>query len=388
MSAEAERLRRWRLVLGGGQADGIGCTLGGDDVAMDEVLSQLYDRSELSGLGLQGQGRRGGSEASQPGASRWLGDIRTYFPTSVVHVMQQDALERIGYHKLLAEPEILEMFTPDVHLVATLLTLKKVIPEKTRSTARLVVQPVVDDLLRRLHNPLRQAVSGALNRSTRNRRPRYREIDWQRTIRANLRHYQPDYRTIIPETLIGYGRRRSSLNDVILCIDQSGSMATSVVYAGIFGAVLASLPAVSTRLVLFDTSVVDMTAQLDDPVELLFGAQLGGGTDIAQALGYCQGLVRRPQQTVMVLITDLYEGGNVEQMFARAAALMQSGVQLITLLALHDEGAPSFDREHAARLAALGSPAFACTPDQFPDLMAAALTGTVAEWRAKNLSGR
>lgn len=380
-------MRRWRLVLGGGPADGIGCTLSGDDAGMDAVLGQLYDQGELSGLkGRGGKDRRGGTEASRPGASRWLGDIRTYFPTPVVHIMQQDALERIGYHKLLAEPEILEMFTPDVHLVATLLTLKNVIPEQTRSTARLVVQQVVDELLRKLHNPMRQAVTGALNRATRNRRPRLREIDWQRTIRANLRHYQPEYRTIIPETLVGYGRRRSSLYDVILCIDQSGSMATSVVYAGIFGAVLASLPAVSTQLVLFDTSVVDMTAQLADPVELLFGAQLGGGTDIAQALGYCRRLVRRPQNTIVVLITDLYEGGDVEQLFARASALMTNGVQLITLLALHDGGAPSFDREHAARLAALGSPAFACTPDQFPDLMAAALTGRVAEWQAANLA--
>ncbi|MDT8305480.1 MAG: VWA domain-containing protein, partial [Anaerolineae bacterium] len=310
-------MRRWRLVLGGGPADGIGISLGGDDAGMDAVLSQLYDQGELSGVkGTSGKDRRGGTEASRPGASRWLGDIRTYFPTPVVHVMQQDALKRIGYEKLLAEPEILEMFTPDVHLVATLLTLKKVIPETTRNTARLVVQQVVDELRRKLHNPMRQAVTGALNRATRNRRPRYREIDWQRTIRANLRHYQPDYRTIIPETLVGYGRRGTSLYDVILCIDQSGSMATSVVYAGIFGAVLASLPAISTQLVLFDTSVVDMTAQLGDPVELLFGAQLGGGTDIAQALGYCQRLVRRPQKTVLVLVTDLYEGGDVEQFFA------------------------------------------------------------------------
>jgi Mg-chelatase subunit ChlD len=380
-----ERMRRWRLVLGGGPADGIGIGLSGDDAGMDAVLSQLYDEGDLKGTG--GKEKRGGTEASRPGASRWLGDIRTYFPTPVVHVMQQDALQRIGYHKLLAEPEILEMFTPDVHLVATLLTLKNVIPETTRSTARLVVQRVVDELQRKLHNPMRQAVTGALNRAVRNRHPRYREIDWQRTIRANLRHYQAEYRTIIPERLIGYGRRRSSLYDVILCIDQSGSMATSVVYAGIFGAVLASLPAVSTQFVLFDTSVVDMTAQLDDPVELLFGAQLGGGTDIAQALGYCQSLVRRPQKTMLVLITDLYEGGDVEQFFARASSLMQSGVQLVTLLALHDQGAPSFHREHAARLAALGSPAFACTPDQFPDLMAAALTGRVAEWRAANLAG-
>src|SRR5205823_7899672 len=164
-------------------------------------------------------------------------------------------------------------------------------------------------------------------------RPRHAEIDWGRTLRANLRHYQPEYRTIIPETLIGFGRRRSSLRDVILCVDQSGSMATSVVYAGVFGAVLASLRAIRTRMVVFDTSVVDLTEQLQDPVDLLFGTQLGGGTDIHRALDYCQGLVTRPQETILVLISDLYEGGNREEMLKRAAALTASGVQMIALLA-------------------------------------------------------
>src|SRR5262249_33762156 len=159
-----------------------------------------------------------------------------------------------------------------------------------------------------------QAVLGSLNRATRNRRPRHSEIDWHRTIRANLRHYQADYKTIIPETRIGYGRKRSSLRDIILCVDQSGSMATSVVYAGVFSAVLASLPAVSTKLVVFDTAVVDLSERLADPVDVLFGTQLGGGTDINQALAYCQSLVRQPQETILILISDLCEGGDAKEM--------------------------------------------------------------------------
>ena len=233
--------------------------------------------------------RRGGLGGSAPNVARWLGDIRTYFPTSVVRVMQQDALERLDLRQMLLEPELLEAVEPDVHLVADAARCVSVMPDKTKETARLVVRRVVEELERRLANPLRQAVLGSLNRASRNRRPRHNEIDWHRTIRANLKHYQPDYRTIIPETRIGYGRKRTSLRDIILCVDQSGSMATSVVYAGIFGAVLASLPAVRTHVVVFDTAVVDLTAELHDPVELLFGIQLGGGTDINQALGYCQG---------------------------------------------------------------------------------------------------
>ncbi len=225
----------------------------------------------------------------------------------------------------------------------------------------LVVTPtavkVVDELVKRLEEPMRQAVTGSLNRAVRNRRPRHSEIDWNRTIRLNLRHYQEEYHTIIPEQLIGFGRKqRRSHRDVMLCVDQSGSMAASVVYSSIFGAVMASLPAVATKMVVFDTAVVDLTAQLHDPVDLLFGAQLGGGTDINQALGYCQSLVERPQDTILVLITDLFEGGSEKKMLQRAAALVNSGVQLITLLALCDDGAPSYDHEMAQRLAALSVP--------------------------------
>jgi predicted metal-dependent peptidase len=291
-----------------------------------------------------------------------------------VRVMQQDALNRLNLQQMLLEPEMLQAVEADVHLVANLLSLSSVMPAKTKETARLVVGKVVEELLRKLQNPMQQAVSGSLNRSTRNRRPRHTEIDWNRTIRANLRHYQPAYRTIIPETRIGYGRRRSALKNIILCVDQSGSMATSVIYASIFAAVLASIPAVKAQMVVFDTAVVDLTEMLQDPVDVLFGTQLGGGTDINRALNYCHGLVRQPQETILVLISDLYEGGNQTEMRKRAVAIVASGVQLITLLALNDDGAPCFDRDNASFFASLGSPAFACTPDRFPDLMAAALS--------------
>jgi Mg-chelatase subunit ChlD len=367
-----EHLRRWRLILGGGAADGTGVGLRGDDTKIDGALEALYDAERSGGLG-----------GSSPNIARWLGDIRTYFPASVVQVMQRDALERLDLRQMLLQPELLQAIEPNVHLVADLLALKSVMPAKTVDTARQVVRHVVEELQRKLANPTRQAVLGSLNRATRSRRPRHNEIDWHRTIRANLKHYQPAYRTIIPETRIGYGRKRSSLRDIILCVDQSGSMGTSVVYSGIFGAVLASLPAVHTRMVVFDTEVVDLTEELHDPVELLFGVQLGGGTDINRALSYCQSLVRRPQESILVLISDLYEGGSREEMLKRAAALVGSGVQIIALLALNDRGAPSYDHTVAAALASMGVPAFACTPDLFPDLMAAAISRQdLGQWAA------
>lgn len=374
MSATDDRLRRWRLVLGGEQADGVGLNLNGADLAMDQALAALY---ESDGKG------KGSLAASAPNVARWLGDIRNYFPSSVVRVMQQDALERLNLRQMLLQPEMLEAVEPDVHLVANLLALGGVMPAKTKETARLVVRKVVEELERRLANPLRQAVIGSLNRASRNRRPRHNEIDWPRTIRANLKHYQPEYGTIIPETRIGYGRKRAALRDIILCVDQSGSMATSVVYSGIFGAVLASLPAVRTQMVVFDTAVVDLTAELSDPVELLFGAQLGGGTDINRALGYCQGLVRQPHDTILILISDLFEGGNQQEMLKRAATLAASGMQMIALLALCDDGAPGYDHNVASAFAGLGIPAFACTPDLFPELIATAISRSdISQWAA------
>ncbi|MGA7730839.1 MAG: VWA domain-containing protein [Chloroflexia bacterium] len=370
-----ERLRRWRLILGGNEADGTRCALSGSDLRMDSALSALYDRDQERGAGLG---------ASAPNVSRWLGDIRAYFPTSVVRVMQKDALERLDLKRMLLEPEMLASVEPDVNLVATLISLKSIIPARTKETARLVVRKVVEELERRLANHTRQAIIGSLNRAQRNRRPRHNEIDWNRTIRANLRHYQPRYRTVIPETRWGWGRKaRSQLREIILCVDQSGSMASSVVYSSIFAAVMASIPAVRTSLVVFDTSIVDLTPELHDPVDVLFGTQLGGGTDINAALAYCQSLIRRPNDTILVLISDLYEGGNQQEMIKRAASLVTSGVQVISLLALSDEGSPSYDHGVAASFARLGIPAFACTPDLFPDLMAAAINRTdIAQWAA------
>ena len=239
--SEAERLRRWRLVLGGGDADGTGAELEGDDVRIDAAMGAVYDHDiGQQGTRGRGAGRAGGLGRSAPRVARWLGDIRTYFPTPIVQVMQRDAIERLDLRQLLLEPELLESIEPDIHLVTLLVELNHLLPDETRATARQVVARVVAELEQRLTDRTRVAVHGALARSSRARRPRPGDVDWSRTVHANLRHYQPDYGTVIPERLIGFGRRRRSLaKDVIIAVDQSGSMADSVVYASLFGAVLA-----------------------------------------------------------------------------------------------------------------------------------------------------
>ncbi|MEU6583194.1 VWA domain-containing protein [Nocardia sp. NPDC046763] len=377
--------RRWRLVLGSAGEAGLG---GGglgnaDDQAMDRALGALYDSG-----GQGGSGRRsGGLGGSAPQVSRWLGDIRRYFPSTVVEVMQRDAVDRLNLTELLLEPELLEAVEPDVHLVGTLLSLNRVMPETTKATARMVVEKVVKEIERRIAAATVAAVGGALNRAARVSRPKLRDIDWDRTIRKNLANYLPEHRTVVPERLVGYGRKAQAVKrDVVLAIDQSGSMASSVVYASVFGAVLASMRSLRTSLVVFDTAVVDLTEKLADPVEVLFGTQLGGGTDINRAIAYSQSLITRPADTLFVLISDLYEGGVRAEMLRRIRAMKEAGVQVVVLLALSDEGAPAYDRDNAAALTALGVPAFACTPDRFPDLLAVALDrGDVGAWAHKAL---
>ena len=366
MISQKERWRRWQLALG---VDDEQNELSERDRRLNAALSALYD----SGT----EKRRGGLGASSPRVAKWLGDIREFFPTPVVQIVQKDAFERLNLKALMLEPEFLSTLEADVHLVADLIALRAAIPGKTLETARQVVRKVVDDLMRRLEHNTRETLRGALNRSQRTRRPRHADIDWPRTIGANLRHYQPQHRTIVPETLVGHTRHtktRAELDHVILCVDQSGSMASSVVYSSIFAAVMASIPGLSAKLICFDTSIVDLTDQLADPVEVLFGVQLGGGTDINSALAYCEKQIEIPTKTHLILITDLYEGGDANSMLARAAAIKQSGVNLIVLLALSDSGHPTYESKHAGAIASLGCPVFACTPDQFPSMMACALT--------------
>jgi hypothetical protein len=380
--SDHERLRRWRMVLGGTDdpdAEGTGVALDGTDVRIDAALAAVYDVQP----GRRGSGgRAGGLGRSAPAVARWLGDIRRYFPTPVVQVLQRDAIDRLALRQLLLEPEMLRAVEPDLHLVTLLVELNALLPDATRSTARVVVAGVVEQIRRRLASRTQQAVVGALARSQRGRRPRPADIDWSHTIEANLRHYLPEHRTVVPQRIVGYGRRQHSLaRDVIVAIDQSGSMADSVVYAAVFSAVLASIPALRTSVVAFDTAIADLTPLRHDPVDVLFGVQLGGGTDIAQAVTYCHQLISRPADTVLVLVSDLFEGGNSDLLHERVGELVRAGVTMLVLLALSDEGAPAYDHGEAAAFAALGVPAFACTPDAFPELLAAALEGRdIGRW--------
>lgn len=357
---------RWQLMLGADEELG---GLRGSLQAMDRALGALYNTGD------DAEDRRGGLGASAPSVTRWLGDIRNYFPNRVVRVMQTDAIERLGVRSLLTEPEVLETLEPDVHLVATLAQLSSVIPERSKATARAVVAKVARQVEEKIADRLQQSVLGALNRASRTSRPRPGDIDWNRTIAANLKNYLPEHRTVVPERLIGYGRRHLGVQrEFAICLDQSGSMATSVVYASIMAGVMASLRTLRTSLVAYSTDIADLTEALADPVDVIFGAQLGGGTDTSPALEYCRRTITRPSAAVLLLISDLYDS-DPKRMLEHIARIQADGIQVVVLLTLSDDGLPFYNHDVAASLGDMGVPAFGCTPDAFPDLIAAAIQG-------------
>ena len=383
---DQDKIKRWRLILGAASEEKLQSygnssqpLLDEESAIMDQALAAIYDDTasgEGTGAG-HGGGRSAGLGASSPKLAQWLGDVRTFFPSDVVSIIQADAIERKGLQQLLFEPELLSQVKPDIGMVATLMALKGKIPEKTKDTARELVKAVVDEIVKRLSQNLRRAVTGALNRRQHSPLPSFTGLDWNTTIRKNLKHYDQERQLLIPEKVYFFDRaRRSKEWTVILDIDQSGSMADSVIYASVIGSIFASIPALDTRVVAFDTEVVDLSEQCaNDPVDMLFGIQLGGGTDINKSLAYCEPFISEPQKTIFILISDLYEGGNRTEMIRRLVEMHESGVKTLCLLALSDQGEPVYDDFVAKKLAQHGIPCFGCSPDKLADLIEGALKG-------------
>lgn len=388
-TADETGLKRWRLILGEDSSEALaamgGGALSGDEALIDQALAAIYGQGafdEPSG-GARGAGRG----PSAPKVAKWIGDVRRLFPPDVVSVVQADAVERKGLKSLLLEPESLASVKPDVSIVSMLLSLKELIPEKSKDAARALVRALVEDIRRRLAQDLRRAVTGALDRKRHSPIADPRAIDWRRTIRTNLKGWDPKRRLILPERFWFFERARKGIGwSVVLDMDQSGSMADSVVYGSVMGSILASLSTIETRVVVFDTEVVDLTESCaNDPVDMLFGVQLGGGTDIEKSVRYCEQFFGRPDKTIFILISDLYEGGNQAGLVRRMEAIRESGVKAVCLLALNDTGAPCYDADMARRLAEVGVPAFACVPELLPDFLEGALKGSDLAALAKRI---
>lgn len=389
-------ISRWRLILGqsaetqlAGYSPEGNIQLSEEELIMDRALAAIYDNTDsaVEAGGAPSGSRGAGQGKSAPRLAQWLGDVRSFFPEDVVSIIQNDAMERKGWKQLLFEPEVLATVKPDIQLVGTLLSLKGKIPEKTKDTARLLVKAVVDELVERMQEDIRRAVTGALNRRQHTPLPSLSGIDWKRTIQRNLKNYDSDRRQIVPERFYYFDRaKRSKEWTVIVDIDQSGSMAESVIWASVIGSIFASIPSLDTRVVVFDTEVVDLTEQCaNDPVDMLFGIQLGGGTDIHKSVAYCEQFIEEPKKTLFIIISDLYEGGNQAGLIRRMRELRESGVKTMCLLALSDEGKPFYDEGVAKSLSRDGTPCFACTPALLPQLVEGALKGQDLAELAKRL---
>lgn len=370
-----QMLKRWRLILGEESQktlDGFGgASLSEEELLMDSALSQIYG---ASGNGGDGTGKSGGRGRSSPHLTKWLGDLRTLFSPMEIKVIQKDAIERKGLKQLLLEPEMLNDLVPDVSTASLLIMLKDQIPEKSKDNARQYIAKIVEDINRRLADDLRRSVTSALNRREHSPIPSAAALDYKLTIRRNLKNYDPERKVLLPERFYFYERAsKTASRTVILDIDQSGSMGESAIYSSVMGCILASIRAVKTHIVAFDTTVHDLTDLCADPVELLYGIQLGGGTDINNSVAYCEELITEPEKTTMFIVTDLYEGGNRAQLIHRLSDLKSSGVNVVILLAISDSGKPCFDSGLAEKAAELQIPCFACPPEKLPDLLDAAL---------------
>ena len=377
-----QQMARWRLILGSETENSFtamgGVPLSREDFLMDSALAAIYGQSGDSSFG-----SGGGKGPSSPVLSKWLGDLRSLFDPEIVAVVQNDAIERKGLKQLLLEPELLDGLEPDLNMASTLLMLKDQIPKKSKESARRYIQKIVEEINKLLENDTRRAVTAALNSRAHSPLPSAAAIDFPYTIRRNLRNYNQELKTVVPERVWFFDRSsRANRWHIILDIDQSGSMGSSILYSSVMACILASMSALRTSVVAFDTQIMDLTPLCADPVDLLFGFQMGGGTDIAKSIAYCQGLVEEPKKTIFFLISDLEEGGNRAGLLRRVEELKDSGVTVVTLLAIADGGKPYYDAQTAQRISSMGVPCFACAPERLPELLERVLKGQTLDGMA------
>ena len=374
-----DRIKRWRLILGEESEAGFSAmgdtSLNVEQDLMDQALAAIYDNTSSGG----GFGPRGaGKGPSAPVVSKWLGDVRSLFDKELVSIIQADAMERCGLKQLMFEPELLEKLEPDLNLASMMLTLKDQIPKRSKEQVRSFIERIVEEINRLLADDIRRAVTAAVDRRRHSPIPSAAALDYKETIRRNLKNYNPDLKKLVPERFYFYDRTSKNISNrytVILDVDQSGSMGESVIYSSVISCILASLRSLKTHIVAFDTNVVDLTEKCDDPVDLLFGFQLGGGTDIEKSVAYCQQLIDTPKKTLFFLISDLMESGSRAGLLRRLGEMKDSGVSVICLLAIADGGRPYYDEQIAGRIASMGIPCFACNPQKVPQLLERALKG-------------
>ncbi|GAB3540398.1 VWA domain-containing protein [Noviherbaspirillum agri] len=367
---KAEVLRRWRLILGRYAKQPLqSVQFSSEDWNLDQTLDYLYGR-EYDARGLR-RGSGGSLDESQIRAVDWLQRARKLFPHEVFERMQTQAIEKYQLTDLLRDPKVIASLEPNQALARTLLGLRGRLHADVRDAVREVIRRAVEDITRRLRSEFVNAITGRRNRFRRTHIKSAQNFDWRATIHANLKHYDLATRRLVIERPRFNARVKKNLPwDVLLCVDQSGSMVDSVMYSAVVAGILSSLPAVNVRLVVFDTNVVDLTHLASDPVEVLLTVQLGGGTNIGRAVQYCEQLVTTPQRTVFALISDFEEGATPGALLSSVKRLAESRVKLLGLAALDESAHPVYDRQMAQRLANQGMHVAALTPAHFAEWLA------------------
>lgn len=365
-------LRRWRMVLGRYAERSLpSAGMTRNDQRTDRALDYLYAR-EMARRGLRRDKRAGGRfgtmDPSQLTALGWLGELRALFPQSVYKTVQAHAIDNLGMAELLSDPKVLDALEPNKDLLKALIAFKGGADPAVREKIREVTRKVVDDIVKRLKPKVEAALAGRPNRFRRSQVKSMQTFDWRATIRDNLKNWDAERQVIIADRLRFHGRSRRRLPwTIILCVDQSGSMLSSTIYAAVMASILTALPAVEVKLIVFDTSIVDLSSEAHDPVEVLMAVQLGGGTDIASAMEYCETLITQPSRSIFVLVSDFEEGGSVPRMLAAARRMASARVTMLGLGALSDDAAPAFDRRMAERLTGCGMQVAALTPEHFAE---------------------
>lgn len=372
---ESSAVVRWRLILGrdaiGEDGNPIGGEMNAEMQAVDQVLEYLFDREHERDTGTW-RPREGSGGDSTLTVPTWLGKVRTLFPKSTAEQLTHLALDRYGLTELLADEKFLETVTPNLDLLRALISAKDIVPPRLRSLVRRYVQQVVGELLKRMTLETKRHFSGAIDTSRPSSVQVARNFDPHRTIRKNLKNFEPQHNRLRIEKAYFHSRiHRQNPWEIILLVDQSGSMLDAMIHSAILASIFKSLPNLRTHLVVFDTSVVDLSEEVSDPVEILMRLQLGGGTDIAQAMRYGEQLIRNPRRSLIVLITDFFEGGSEEALYQSAARLTEAGVTLLGLAALDDRAEPAYHKVVARRLSKLGMDIAAMTPDRLAEWVAA-----------------
>lgn len=379
---QRKTLTRWRLVLGkSAEQHGIG--IAGDDAESRRVQALV---GFLFG---EGAGGPGGSAPPKPGdrtgglgpghamnVPRWVDEVAELFPRQAKEVMERELVNRRGLRELMEKPELLERIEPNKELVKTLLTHRDLLNEKTRVLARKVIEKVVRELKEKMKVQIVAAITGAIRRDRHSPRRVYRNLDLGRTIRRNLRNFDADSKKILVDRLFYYAAERKNRPwHVIVAVDQSGSMLDSAIFSAVMASIFAELPSVRTSLFLFDTDVADLTDQVGQPVDVLLSIQLGGGTDITRALRYANQLVREPARSIVVLITDFYEGRAENELVRQVREMSQSGVRMIGLGALGYDARPEFNKSTAAKCRKAGMDILSCTPEKLAEAMGHIIRG-------------